>query len=282
METDGLYDLESSVEGYATGVDWLSAVTHNEKVAESWQIAFDRAKGKSALPPEDWAMAGGFYGKQIDGWRMGYSSNYGYIIIASSNSADDLTRYMFRANVRDYRVTRIDLRMDVMMREVTDIAGGIYEANKNRKSPGFRLVQSPTGSTVYVGSMSSDMFCRIYDKGGQLGEDLGLLWRYEVCVRKPYGDEVYDRLRDRYLGTGEYGSATRDFVCGWLIDRHVRVPVVHNWMEQPEYVKPLTTVETKLAWLRRSVSGTVKMLIDAGHKSEVLDALGIPDRFAKP
>lgn len=74
------------------------------------------------------------------------------------------------------RVTRLDVAFDFMgCEETTDT---VYAAYEGRQQGGRTLktqvIYSPTGTTFYVGSRSSERMLRIYDKGWQQG--LEVVW----------------------------------------------------------------------------------------------------------
>jgi len=82
--------------------------------------------------------------------------------------------------------TRIDIATDIVLDQPFDI-GGWYSMLQSKKvetrAKKNSLMLSSTGKTLYVGSRTSEKFLRIYDKGGEQGEEKGLWLRAELEVK---------------------------------------------------------------------------------------------------
>ncbi len=268
---------ESAAICASAAVDWFSATTVKEMVGSDWWKLFCRYRQKYPLLVQDWHHQGGYKGQQCIGIYWGFSEKYGYLLRGTGSVAEELTGYIFLAGQSDFRVTRLDLRVDVLLNEKDDkVASGIYYANKESKRPKFKLVKAPEGEgeTVYIGSAQSDTSGRIYDKGAERHELVGSKWRYEVVFRKPTADVVFVELWKAFTIDG-IAEQIIDQVGSWLDSRGVIAPFGFNEAIVPVVVKEKTPYESKLEWLERSVQKTVCLLVEAGFKEQVLQALGL-------
>jgi phage replication initiation protein len=95
----------------------------------------------------------------------------------------------------DARVTRLDVACDFRAAGLVDAALHAYRLgafNGRGAPPSARLVDdlgSGAGRTFYVGSRESATFCRVYEKGRQLG-DAGSDWVRVELELKPRGTEI--------------------------------------------------------------------------------------------
>lgn len=127
---------------------------------------------------------GGMHGyavayEQIDGvvvaWNRPLQSNGLYVSYPGTALEHmDWLSFLDRLLALGARVSRFDLASDLVGKHI-DLAAW-YEKVKNgdavTNARRYRLVQSDTGATLYVGSRSSERFLRIYDKAGQEGVDM--------------------------------------------------------------------------------------------------------------
>lgn len=261
----------------SSAVDWFSATTKDDDMGTEWFRAFCKYRQRYPLLIFDWYHQGGYKGQKCVGVYYGESTRYGYLIKATGNSAPEVVNWIFLLGLRKARVTRIDLRVDVLLYlPDLEMASNIFYENLESKRPTFKLVKASEGKgeTVYVGSPQSESSCRIYDKGAQLGHKAGVHWRFEVMYRKPIATLVFEDYRDAWTKKKlrEFIPAT---VGSWLVSRGLKVPWDHNVVEVPVIVKEKTPWENKIEWLKRSVAKTVQLLIQAGFEEQVKEALGI-------
>lgn len=132
------------------------------------------------------------------GYALAWASDVGGAIIQCNPSRADmevnfvapgafLTTHPWRAMIArleryQARFSRLDMTVQFACRhpltsELYDLASAQQWVSSARK---FQLVSSNTGSTLYVGGRTSEKFLRVYDKGAQLGEEPGTLWRVEL------------------------------------------------------------------------------------------------------
>jgi Putative phage replication protein RstA len=187
------------------------------------------------------------------------------------------------------QVTRLDLKVDAELFLPNDHLGKeYYDAFKDfAETEGTRiktysLVDSSKGQTFYLGSRSSEMYGRVYDKTAEVtrGEERGLVWRYEVELKNRAAkqtaialSEVFNngKLRDGLSTIGQY-------VYNWFNDRNI--PPVFD--AQAHHVQRIELTsesgyKNKLLWFRTQVSPSVRKMVAQGYGQEVLKALGLSD-----
>jgi len=208
----------------------------------------------------------------------------GTIVRLSSKAAHDWLQSGFPAG---HNVSRIDVAMTVwgVSDQSVQIALHSAEAEAERKtlqSRPFkvRLIDGKgDGDTLYVGSRSSDLFVRIYDKEREQKDDEQ--WksalRYECECKEDMAKRVYERCV-----FGGYSAANCAQVLIGLLARRGILPVDARGVRGahiPPTNIPKSSVESSLSWLEEQVSPTVRKLIAAGYEREVWDALGITHRI---
>jgi len=178
-------------------VDWLSVVYH-----WTWMNV---ASGSEPLLAEaelcGWILTG------LAGWqrckpRFGYSLAWrepiaGAVMQYSSTRPDmgvnivltgqtlrllDWRAQLKRALEREGKVTRLDLTVDVRNPDfdLPKLYAQVERKEVETRARSYRFVTSNGGGTLYVGGRSSEKFLRIYDKGGEQGEQLNQYFRIEL------------------------------------------------------------------------------------------------------
>jgi len=182
----------------------------------------------------------------------------------------------------NHHVTRIDFQLTFRHGPGADdvaeiVCSDVRQANAKSKKPNppkVRLISSfGEGDTCTIGSRSSEVFIRVYDKSREQRTDpLEGLWRYEVELK---GERAPQAMRLWCSKTGD-NSVVFEVVDYWCKDRGVPVPWEYegsyHW---PEVGRPATDAERKLQWLERNVKPSVDYLIHKGHRQLVLEALGL-------
>ena len=258
------------------GIDWLSATSQNDRVGQGWWHYYCQyEQANSPLFAEDFRLQGGYQGRKCEGVAWAYSTRYGYYC---HGTGSDATRIWDWIQMPEVRVTRIDLRVDVIIPHAdVDVAGRGYAENSDCDRPSYRLIDKSAsdGQTLYIGSMSSERFARLYDKGAERGQAAGFIWRYEVVVRKPYAGAVYEQVSAGGL------KAIPGLVYGWFDERNVKPIFEADAAGLASTDARVTTVEARLAWLRKSVRPAVMKLIQSGYAEEAVEALGISSPTSK-
>lgn len=261
-----------------SGVDWLTATSTSHDVGSIWyQIFTGHVKnyGSMALVNQRWHN-GWYAGLEYDGVKFGYSESLGYILIASSDNANEIWP---RVTVGPHRITRLDLCCDVVLPNPKSIAQQafkrIMDARKENSQRKYSLYKGTDGgSTLNVGSRQSSQYGRLYDKGVESGlAERGLYWRFEVEYKKPVSMAIAERLREHTEQTRSDEIQLQ--VSNWFTARQVTeaTPLVTGEVEPIIVMQRETTTDRKLAWLRTQVSPTVRMLMEAGLGRQVALAL---------
>jgi hypothetical protein len=172
--------------------------------------------------------------------------------------------------VKDVNYTRIDLCIDVFMRErVLGLPRKLKDTYKGGETS-IKLIERLTGDTLYCGSRESESMIRIYDKSPEYDEELGRVWRFEVEYKKSLARlaaEVVER-------EGAVGIA--DIVWSELRKKDLPSPVIPNKVNVGRRMATLSSAEMKVSWLSRQVGPTVEWLKKLGLESEVRGALQLP------
>jgi DNA relaxase NicK len=157
-------------------------------------------------------------------------------------------------------------------------------ADKHRKSLQsrpykMRLIDGKgDGDTLYLGSRSSALFTRIYDKEREQLTDEGYKssLRYECECKERLAFDTYQRC----IATGYSSASCVAVLVGLLLGRGIHALGVGGSsvvVTAPSQL-PISTVENSLTWLEKQVSPTVRRLVREGYEEEVLHALGL-ERF---
>lgn len=148
------------------------------------------------------------------------------------------------------------------------------QTNGRRQQPARRLILGyGKGDTLTIGSRTSEVFVRVYDKSReQMTDPNEGLWRYEVELKGERAQQALDML----YAAQDRQRAIFDLVDYWMRDRGVRTP----WDDTTDYVppeigRPETDAEKKLRWLEHNVKGSVAYLVMKGHRQLVMEALGL-------
>lgn len=254
------------------GVDWLTCTSDKDSVGLAWFEMFQRL----AVGPGEWRNPW-YDGKADEHLRWGYNPKIGYILMATGSLAD----VVWQKTVPVARkVTRIDLQVTVRLFGVKENLPEVeYRKNSASQFRKYGLVQtSRSGQTLYVGSRTSCQFGRLYDKGVESGiEEPGLLWRYEVELKKPVSHSVGSQLVDWTVkNSGGVHEAIIPFVFDWFLHRGVG-PVFARTGDNrivTEVGRRVTSDDKKLEWLKTGVRPTVQYLLGKGKADLLSAALG--------
>jgi DNA relaxase NicK len=256
----------------AAAVDWITCTTESEKVGLSWFEVLTYAAGPRSTWSNKW-----YRGTKIPHARWGFSEERGFILILSGPLAE---KHVHSVATSAKSITRLDLCVDVELEEpIPDLAERYYEHNNECGKRRYALiVNNRHGKTLYVGSRQSDQFGRVYDKGVE-SKTLrpGLLWRYEVELKKPRSKPVYDELHKKYKNNrDDHARSIFTYVANWFDAREVAPP--WNGDVESDIVvsigKTVTTADRKIAWLRTQVRPTIAFLVRAGLQERLEEAIG--------
>lgn len=272
-------------------VDFFTLTVARDSTSRVWAITEEiRRTLLTSYRLSDWRFFG-YQGHKFTAHNQGHFAwgfspydDMGVIVQASGNLCN---RFVDRYLQDEARWSRIDMAVDCEIPEANPNLCGIYYnwiiQNKIHKERKYALIQSSDGgTTLYVGSRSSEEFGRVYDKGEEaaLPYAPGHLWRYEIELK---GDKAKQAVRSLMSLVGAYKdkqTAISATVYDWFDKRSVpplfrRATV--GGLDLKVQVSDKTDDE-RLIWLRKQVSPTVKELIMSGNR-DVLDALGITEFF---
>lgn len=265
------------------GVDYITAtIRHDNALAPAWQnicltamqlVADDgnAIKPTSVLGYEGQSIGTAFFGQNEQGRMFRVSGPW----------ADKLFQ---RTYVKGLHYARLDIQVTYRFaRENKTLAERIYkQLNKSieDKTAGrlktTRLVRDNNGgSTVYVGSRSSDTFMRIYNKSAQAEvEEYRNCWRYELEAHNDIATALAEGLlQDPANKTQRLGDIVRE----WCTSRGVLPP----WPESgtkavlPSASKPASDVASKLLWLSTQVRPSINWLRSQCDDATIFAALGL-------
>jgi hypothetical protein len=157
-----------------------------------------------------------------------------------------------------------------------------YADKRGRAGARPRLISGyGTGDTLYVGSRSSDVFIRIYDKWreSKLNAEFQYAWRFEVEL----GGDAAKRAWRGDITDGEYPGMldVASIVSAYMRRRGIELPELSGVYarEIPKPDKDTDAQTRSLQWLRNQVSPTIgRLLTDGIELDQVLDALGLSDK----
>lgn len=168
--------------------------------------------------------------------------------------------------VKDVKYTRLDLCIDVFMRErVFGLPRKLKDTYKGDCS--VKLIESLTGDTLYVGSREAESYVRIYDKSPEYEEELGKVWRFEVEYKGGLAPLVAGEVERDGVG----GIA--NLVWGEMAKKGLPVPTIPDKVNLGRRMVTLSSAEMKLNWLSRQVRPTVNFLRKLGLEREACEAL---------
>jgi hypothetical protein len=259
------------------GVDWLTATSADDQVGASWLRIFHQYHKFYNDPwPVNDRWHNGFYGGlSTSGLKWGYSDKLGYIMIATSDTANVLFQ---RVSPKATKVTRLDLCVDIVLPRPKELANICYEQfGEIAHRGGLQAAiweNTGGGKTLYVGKRSSDQMGRLYDKGIESGVAAkGLYWRWEVEFHKAWAAPISEQLNG--LSGEEMSSKIKNLLGTWYTDRGIRE--AKGIATAPDRViiamVRRTTLDKKIAWLRTQVRPTVRTLLEAGLGRQVAMAL---------
>jgi len=266
-------------------VDWLTCTANSPAAAKIlWDVGhslLDTRKRKDENASR-WHVHG-YSGWKSTGVGIG-ARGLSTMLQLSGEEARDHWQHGVRACEN---VSRLDLAIDSEADPpMPRLAGELYRkvhtiTPKTGRPPCSRLaVGSDGGATCYVGARVSEQFGRLYDKGiEQKTQPKGHWWRWEVEVK---GDAARS-LAMALEGIPEPGMAIAAHVRQWFADRCAIAPAGAAAGVKCFETREPSTNERRLAWLSSSVRPTVRMLLDAGLRDEVLFSLGLlPEKRSDP
>lgn len=267
------------------GIDYYTSHIHEWGMARRLDLAqvLEYYTDKSGqMSPLSYKQLLGYQGYGNEHGFVGQRED-GYLRRFSSAAAD----WMFdKIHEPEDKVSRLDIQITIKDQyEPNDIIAGHCPsiALKNMELPESRRRRvtewkdNVGGYTLYVGSRSSEQFCRIYNKEAESREA-----EWKGCVRYEIqfsGDSATHYARQ----LGEWGSdrdiLTLELIRHWLADRgvHLVLPAtIAAWeFKRPQLAK--TDIGTTLNWLEKQVRPAIVRLLRVLPEHEIMNALGLSE-----
>lgn len=274
----------------SVGVDYFTLTVPMNKADDTYQAAKNISVYlEGALRQKPWRFFG-YHGYIYSHPTMGHFA-YGEsdndimgVIVQSSGMMSHRYLHMFASPA--HRWTRVDLRVDVRsFFQKPCLASECYQwiVENGIRSRTYSLIKNTLGGeTLYIGSRTSEEFGRMYDKGIDMGEVAGRLWRYEIELKRSKAKAAVSSLLTYMSRSSQSEAAIAVTVYDWFDKRQVP-PIFRRsdtkGLDLRVQMQEELTDDTKLVWLRKQVSPTVRDMLSTGRR-EVLEALGILDFYA--
>ena len=266
--------LPCSVSG--AHIDWMTCTASRKGRGEAlWAHGdtFLRALNPVDEPITRWQFKGyrGWSGGDL---RLGARQDSVILVVSGLKSTEKWSEYLSTAE----NCSRLDIAVDADFTPVNpSLASQLYRQVIHRRPRNGRppkssvIFNSDGGSTLYVGSRSSDLLLRIYDKGRETDtRPAGAWWRFELEVKGdtalPVARQLQPVASDPHsLASIVNGHAER--VVGVLLPSIQRGAICNRTPDEP-------TTARQLRWLSSSVRPTVQDLVERVGAQTVLTALG--------
>lgn len=242
-------------------------------------LAREYFAGQAGMETQRWGWNG------YAGWQYGplsWGSRPGGSILRLSGGA---ARYAPRLKLgSEWKATRVDLQMTIHLGgmgvddHIRAAKGDALLARAGKEGRPYKVSYIDgcgDGDTLYVGSRSSQVFCRVYNKeaeDGYEGSTIGCV-RYELEVKAESAERLWRDVRDANDASAR-GAA---LVAATYTVRGLRLPsdlVAAADVPIAAVVKQ-TDLEGRLMWLEKAVGGVVRKLITSGYGDDVLRALAV-------
>lgn len=252
----------------------MLAGLYNRFAEENEQLAYQ----------ESW-KALGYKGFQSGSVRYGTRRDSSALFSSGDDAMKITHMLVFDYDYLELNVTRIDLCVDIALRE--PVRGWLRRLRDSdnftrlhaRQKRDTRLIESTTGDTLYIGNRESPRFGRIYDKSAHYQADLGSVYRFEIETKRNVSQPVFNHLfpekEDSTFSWGEFIPRSRSIIKGQFGRWGVVVDLDGARSELIRAEARISTMESQLQWLSTSVSPMLQKLMDKGYKQQVFDALGL-------
>jgi hypothetical protein len=227
----------------------------------------------------------GYKGYQCDSVRYGKRLDSSALF---STGGDSMKITHILINDYDYmslHTTRIDVCIDVCL--VDAMRGWLrglrenpdFSALHEREKRETKIIESDTGDTLYIGNRTSGRFGRIYDKSFAYGVDLGYVYRFELETKRLVAPAVFKRLfpenEDTTYSWDCFPSRVRNIIQGQFAAWGINISLNAKVAEIIKAETRISTVDSQLQWLSRSVAPMISRLSAAGYKQQAMEAIGL-------
>lgn len=267
------------------GIDWLTMTQSHEYGINAAHWANDimsEASANNNLIRRAGNLQG-YIGTHMGKLFVGEHQTQGWIAQATSSDAHQLIDHF---NPHRCNCSRIDVQYTVwyerpvsrlFWRKLPKLVQVSSLANGGRPVSYREIVGSDGGRTFYIGSNSSDVQCKIYNKYAEQkrSSEYKYAYRYELRLRGKYAQATATKLHKTADNVRHLESVRS--VRNRLARYGIAIPQVKaddKAVDKP-LVKPKSDIATKLAWLETQVRPTVATLLEHVTIEEILQALGV-------
>lgn len=259
------------------GVDWLScSAPRDERGDLLWEtgtalLAAERGAGNREKPWRRFGLQGSLAGQVV----LAFNAQHVFVQLSGERARTSWREPQMVAS----NTSRLDLQVTAKYdpsrtKTLSDTCYRIATSHERNGRPATAAIihNSQGGSTLYLGSRSSDRFGRLYDKGVESGtEKPGVLWRWEVELKRAMAQLTAGELARVDVLEDEVAGLVEAHFERWGLHPIVLSTGFDILSPFPEQVSDSRT----LAWLETGVRPAVQRLIRAGKAAEVYRALGI-------
>lgn len=252
------------IQSYRAAIDWLTLATYRfESYTDA--AAQMRARYPGKWKAANWLQYAGFkhpeypimYGKALQ-----TNDKEHYVVKTSGSFADEFATWFLSLECADsFYCTRIDVQRTKSIPDWWDVRllhDELHECST------VSMIQSESGSTLYLGSRTSDRFTRFYEK------DLdGKLLRLEIELKGRYSRQAWSLLL-----AGEHREDCYSYHVGKLrIADHMKAYYLADSTNDIDWsiAEKQSSMRSKLRWLHTLVPTFDKMSNDHDIGSEVRD-----------
>lgn len=241
--------------GFAAQVDWLTIASYKFK-SYTQVAAWVRSKYGTTWKRSKWLQYEGFTnGSIFYGKAQQTNKEEHYIVKVSGLMASDFLTHFRQLHFADtFYCTRIDIQRTIP-RPVWWIPREVKDAIHN-EGVVCSMVESDTGSTVYIGSRSSGRFVRLYEKDMSKAKFV----RLEIELKGGHSRNAYDYILDGATVASVYGSHLYklDIPGQWVADY---LPGEYDDLDLT-LAQNKSDMEKRMKWLRTLIPTFQKMLND--------------------
>src|SRR5690349_18022953 len=211
---------------FACGIDWITCTaTNSGSGGELWALGDHLLRQDDAVndAPVPWQMKG-YRGWHTTHTRLGARPGSILLSLSGQKSFNNWRDTIAAAE----NCSRLDCAVDVSCDSpIPTIARDVYREmghrplRSGRPSSSRLILGSDGGSTVYIGSRSSEYFGRVYDKGvEQKTHPPGQWWRWELEIKGESAMRVANQILTADAEQGAIGSLVNQWFrarCGWSL-----------------------------------------------------------------
>ena len=270
------------------GSDWVTLTTAGYFSPESEEAAAlrrivrrDWYGGQTGIETKVWGWKG-YSGLQFGPLSIGARRD-GSIVRCTGPAARLLGRFPWSA---EWACTRLDIQATVQLggadvdAHIRGLEGAALTARQGGKGRPWsvRLIRGyGDGDALYLGSRSSALYARVYNKEAESGHETEYLGcvRYELELKNGVADRTWWRMLGKTVGD----TLPMEILKTGFEARGVNVPwdggkCPEDWLR---HVPRETDAERQLAWLEKTVGPVVRKLNGQGLLPEVMTALGLEE-----